>query len=349
MNIVLSIPNFRTAGSQFVVLNLYELFKSFGHKTYILIEDKNWIFPGRVDQNDQLVLPKKKNRKTKGKISYTLNLSNLLNRINCKIFHSWDYRSDPWEAIACRLTGTKYVYTKKNNAWSKKWILKSCLANHIAYDNPRMGETMLGRFKASKKSFIPHGIDTKVFYPGYDSINHVIGCIGNVVENKNQLIILKALSKLPKNIKVKFYGNSEPNYLRKLKKLIQQYNLINRVSFEGYVENDKLPQILHTLDAIILPSFSEAFGVILIEAMACGTYCIASHSGGGTDYILGNGKYGGLFPPNDEDKLVSLVEEIYNNPKKIAYKKHLALKKVHNSFTIKNEAYKYLEVYHSLV
>ena len=66
------------------------------------------------------------------------------------------------------------------------------------------------------------------------------------------------------------------------------------------------PQALNAADALVLPSVAEAFGLVLVEAMACGLPVIACRAHGPAE-IIADGKTGWLIRPDDEEALVDAV------------------------------------------
>jgi glycosyltransferase involved in cell wall biosynthesis len=78
----------------------------------------------------------------------------------------------------------------------------------------------------------------------------------------------------------------------------------NRQAFlAGWCPHEQLPQALNAADALVLPSVAEAFGLVLVEAMACGLPVIASRAHGPAA-IVAHGSTGWLIRPDDEDALV---------------------------------------------
>lgn len=73
-----------------------------------------------------------------------------------------------------------------------------------------------------------------------------------------------------RNVHVLMAGNSEPDYLSYLQKLVTQYNLSNYVSFPGFVTGRDKNLLLQGADIFALPSHSENFGIAVAEAMAAG-------------------------------------------------------------------------------
>jgi glycosyltransferase involved in cell wall biosynthesis len=79
-----------------------------------------------------------------------------------------------------------------------------------------------------------------------------------------------------------------------------------QVFLAGWRTHEQLPQALNAADALVLPSVAEAFGLVLVEAMACGVPVIASRAPGPAA-IVADGATGWLIPPDDEDALVKAL------------------------------------------
>lgn len=347
INILYTIPNFKTAGSQFVLLGLYNGLDRTVFQPYVLVEKFPDIFPTLIPLEERLHLTEEVGKKT-----YIYQLARLLKKKKIDILHSWDYKSNSIEALACRKAGVSYLYTKKNNAWSKRWFAKSFLSKHIAYNNP----DMLSRFFSSKwlkkkVSFIPHGIDTAVFYPRPSKIEAekiTIGCIGVLGPNKNQLFLLKALTKLPTNYQVFFFGKEDATYRGLLDDFIAKNQLSERVFFKGYIENHQIPEVMATFYMAVLPSVQEGLPLSIMEAMACGVPILSSNSGGGARYLLEEVEAECIFDLEDTH---CLTEQILQLAKDQEVKKRLisyGLHRVKEHFSIGKEVANYSKLYHKL-
>jgi glycosyltransferase involved in cell wall biosynthesis len=96
--------------------------------------------------------------------------------------------------------------------------------------------------------------------------------------------------------------------------LITARRIGNRQVFlAGWRAHDELPEALNAADALVLPSVAEAFGLVLIEAMACGLPVIACRAHGPAA-IVADGRTGWLVPPDDEDALVDVLATAASNP-----------------------------------
>ncbi len=306
IKILYSIPNFKTAGSQYVLLSLFRNIDKTAFDPYICVEKFPDTVPVDIEKSRSL-----KFKWTNNKFQNILGFRSLLKKHKIDIVHSWDYKSNYLEALACGISGVKYLYTKKNNSWSKRWKLKSFLSNHIAYDNPEMKKRFFDSFLFRNKiTFIPHGIAIDVFKPLGKKANQTfnIGCVGNIGINKNQIFLIEALNDLPENVVLHLYGNEEVAYRKLLEEQIMKHNIKKRVQFHGFIENNDLPEIYTKLDLFVLASFQEGMPVSILEALACGVPVLSSDSGGGSKYLLASDN---IFSLKDPRELVEKILKIY--------------------------------------
>jgi spore coat protein SA len=101
---------------------------------------------------------------------------------------------------------------------------------------------------------------------------------------------------------VEYYEN---DYGATLKKLVPEH-LGGRVHFLGPVPHADLPKYYRYADVLINPSFSESFGMSLVEAMASGKPVVATRVGGMTE-IVGDGRCGVLVPRGDPHALADAI------------------------------------------
>lgn len=305
--ILFTIPNFRTAGSQYVLLSLYRRIDKTVFDPYICVEKPFETFPDEIPADRQLNF-----LWTNNTLQDILHFRSFLGKHKIDIVHSWDYKSNYLEALASKFAGVNYLYTKKNNSWSRPWKLKSFFSKHIAYDNPAMKDRFFGNFLFRNKiTFIPHGVDTDIFKPMEKTPRETfnIGCIGNIGSNKNQLFIVEALKGLPENVVLHLYGNEDKDYRDKLDQYINSNNLNGRVYFHGYIANIALPEVYRNIDLFVLASFQEGLPVSILEAMACGVPVLSSDSGGGAKYLL-NPAY--IFSLENPSELIDKILRFYN-------------------------------------
>jgi glycosyltransferase involved in cell wall biosynthesis len=125
--------------------------------------------------------------------------------------------------------------------------------------------------------------------------------------------VIKALSKLPDNIKFVILG--EGGLKEKLQGLAKNSNVSDRVIFKGFVSHSEMPKYLKACDIFIRPSLSEGMGNSFIEAMAAKLPVIATPVGGIVDFLVDN-KTGYFCQPENPDSIVKAVKKIINDPQK---------------------------------
>ena len=80
------------------------------------------------------------------------------------------------------------------------------------------------------------------------------------------------------------------------------------VSFLGLVPDVDLPRLYGDSDLFVMPSTKEGFGIVFLEAMACGTPVVAGNQDGSVDAVLG-GRLGRLVDPDDLPALTDAIDE----------------------------------------
>jgi glycosyltransferase involved in cell wall biosynthesis len=102
-------------------------------------------------------------------------------------------------------------------------------------------------------------------------------------------------------------------YLQELEALTQSLGGEDNVLFMG--EREDVPEILRSLDVLLMPSWFEPFGRAIIEAMAMGVPVVATDVGGPTE-IVANGKEGVLLPPRDPERWAKVVAALLEDPER---------------------------------
>ena len=119
---------------------------------------------------------------------------------------------------------------------------------------------------------------------------------------------IKAFINMPK-VKLTIVGNGlEYN---NLKLLINKENMNKQISLYGKANRNEVKTLLQESDAFVLSSEYETFGVVIIEAMACGLPVVSTKCGG-AESIINSEKLGVLAEINI-DSLASELLYLYNN------------------------------------
>lgn len=134
-------------------------------------------------------------------------------------------------------------------------------------------------------------------------------CVGRVNELKGVDVAIEALAQLPADTSLDILGRAEPAYRARLGETIARFGVADRVRFE-VVERSDLPARYRAADALLFPvRWEEPFGLVPIEAMACGTPVVATGLGGSAEFLTDGGNCL-LVPPNDPAALASAVTRL---------------------------------------
>ncbi|MDR2967508.1 MAG: glycosyltransferase family 4 protein [Methanobacteriaceae archaeon] len=135
----------------------------------------------------------------------------------------------------------------------------------------------------------------------------IILFVGNIIKRKNVATIIEAKKLLKEDCTLVIVGDGP--LLNSLKSKVEAEKIANVIftGSRGDVEN-----IIPSSDLLILPSYSESFGLVLIEALACGKPAIGSNVGGIKEIITEN--VGLLVEPRDSKGLANAIDLILSNP-----------------------------------
>lgn len=169
---------------------------------------------------------------------------------------------------------------------------------------------------SEKIEVIPPGVDIREFnniFHNAISAHKEILYVGQLIKRKGIEYLLYAFQIVcnnHKNVYLRLIGNGLD--IERLKELSNELKISDKVIFEGYVHHDEIIKFYEKCDIFVLPSLSESFGQVLLEAMACRRPCIASNIVGPNEIII-HEKTGYLFPSKDYDKLAEYISVMIEN------------------------------------
>jgi glycosyltransferase involved in cell wall biosynthesis len=140
-----------------------------------------------------------------------------------------------------------------------------------------------------------------------------IVCIGRLDFVKGQDVLIRACSLLPRNLgdaQLELIGEGSQHHA--LRHLARAHGLEGRCIFSGNLPPSEVLRKVASAAVAIVPSRSEAFGFVAVEAMAVGTPVVVSNVGGLRE-IVDNGVSGLLVPPDDPDSLASAIGLLLSN------------------------------------
>ena len=133
--------------------------------------------------------------------------------------------------------------------------------------------------------------------------------VGNLVPTKNLPLLLRAHARARASTRMSLTVVGGGPLRATLEALALSLGVADSVRFLGVQSRQEVADLMARAAALLLPSLSEGWGVVIAEALACGTPVVASRVGGVPE-IVGSEAGGILVPPGDEDALTQALAEI---------------------------------------
>jgi D-inositol-3-phosphate glycosyltransferase len=209
------------------------------------------------------------------------------------------------------------------------------LADRIVAATPAELAQLQWLYEADTKKIvvIPPGVDISHFYPipedeakefiGIPPCDHMLLFVGRIEPLKGIDTLIEALSIMRKDhvfvCLTVIGGNPETDQddnkseMARLQLLREKYGLEDLIAFLGSRSQDTLPYYYSAADAVVVPSQYESFGLVALEAMACGTPVVASQVGG-LAFLIQDGVTGYTVPADDPQALADRLTTLVNNP-----------------------------------
>jgi glycosyltransferase involved in cell wall biosynthesis len=99
----------------------------------------------------------------------------------------------------------------------------------------------------------------------------------------------------------------------RLRRIVVEMGLQEHVVLTGFVPEDELPDLYRLCDFFVMPSQAEGFGIVFLEALACGRRVVAGNSDASAEPLLG-GKLGELVDPQDSSALAATLLRLARDP-----------------------------------
>ena len=232
-------------------------------------------------------------------------------------------------------------------------------ADRILVSNPYLLDSSphLAPF-VSKCVIVPYGLDLSKFQATPDvraraeeirreAGKPVVLFVGVLRYYKGLDYLLRAMTEVDATLVIVGQGPME----QELRQLAQELGLNGRVLLRGQVDDAELVASYHAADVFVLPSShrSEAFGLVQVEAMACGVPIVCTELGTGTTYVNRHGETGLVVPPADPPALAAAINQLLADP---LLRKKLGqggIQRAHSDFEVRGMAARIHSVYHQLL
>ncbi|WP_284979825.1 glycosyltransferase [Arthrobacter sp. fls2-241-R2A-200] len=212
-------------------------------------------------------------------------------------------------------------------AWLEPWVGRT--ADWVIATCPdEVFELKVLGISRSKISIAPCGVDLALFQGTADAEprerTHRILSVGRLVQRKGVDLIIQALPLLAEagfdDVELLIVGGSgdalnleEDPEAQRLRSLAKELGVEDKVTMRGQVPRDAMPGIFRSADAVVCTPWYEPFGIVPLEAMACGVPVVAAAVGGLRETVVDQ-KTGLQVPPRDPEAIAEALVKLLGDP-----------------------------------
>lgn len=318
MRILYLITGLGLGGAEKVVVDLADQMVNRGHTVCIAYLKGNIVVKPK-SENVQMISLGLESPKQLLKALY--NFRQLIRQFKPDVVHAHMVHANIFARLArlmCKLP--KLICTAHNsNEGGKIRMLAYRYTNWLSDFNTNVSQEATdsliqkGAFDQGNLHTVYNGIDLSKFYPDENSsktLNQKIEflSVGRFNEQKDYPNLLHAIAQvIQRNQNVHFNIAGDGELRPMIEVLIEQLGIGQYVRLLG--RRDDVPDLMRQADCFVLSSKYEGFGLVVAEAMACGTFVIATDCGGVKEVM---GGYGYLIPSQNHNILAAKILDFIN-------------------------------------
>jgi len=216
------------------------------------------------------------------------------------------------------------------NDWMRQWAERECGRKRVV--------------------FAPPGVDCDRFWPQPTRTRRYLLCFGRLGdERKNHGLLLRAYARivalLPDAPPLVIAGRGK--FPDALKQLQAELGLRNRVEIRENVPEEELPALYAGAAVFLLSSDEEGLGLVLLEAMACGTPVVSTDCGGPAEIVVPG--TGHLVPIGDAEMLAAKTVDLLSDADGLAAAGAAARRRMEEHFSLEQTGERFIKAYRELV
>lgn len=208
--------------------------------------------------------------------------------------------------IISNIVSTQYLFSDKIIAVSAD-VKKDLCKNHGIKD----GLCVTIRNPLDVENVINKSIENVEHEWFLDSVPIILG-VGRFVEQKQFSVLIESFELLTRREDVRLVLAGDGPLRKKLHSLAVELGIEERVDFLGFVSNPY--KYMRRAQLLAISSQYEGFGVVVVEALACGTPIVSTNCPGGPSDILNDGEYGELVDVGDPNELAEAMARTLKDP-----------------------------------
>ena len=219
--------------------------------------------------------------------------------------------------LGCRLVVTSHgsdaslPYEKGELAALRKWCDQ---ADRVVAVSSALAEKIRKSGTQTPIEVILNGFRTEHLSPPQEKEPYTFVQVGHLISQKRVDVTIRAFAKIVQShpdARLTIIGHGSQR--ETLEQLCQACGVAHKVTFTGQIPNAQVLEHLSRSQFFIMPSVREGFGIVYIEAMACGCITVGTKGEGIAD-VIRNGENGFLVTPDAPEEIVSIAQDCLEHP-----------------------------------
>lgn len=178
-----------------------------------------------------------------------------------------------------------------------------------------------------KPIYIPNFIEKIPKEKSSVQSNHIV-TVGRLSKEKGHLDLIEVMDKvhkegIPFHLDIIGAGPEEES----IQKAIVNYDLTDFITMHGFLSKENMDPIMKEASLFVLPSYTESFGIVILEAMSYGIPCLAFDSAQGASEIIEDNWDGYLVANRDKERMAKRIVQLLKSPNRRVVMSSNALKK----------------------
>ena len=220
-------------------------------------------------------------------------------------------------------------------------------ANAVVTNSDGLKRLAQNFIKEIEYQVIPNGIDTKIFFPGKQTINSRVKLlsVSRLITRKRIEMIIDAVQALKLNghcVHLTIAG--EGDLLQCLMAQVKTLSLHDEVTFLGIVPPEKVPNLYREHDIFLMASIHEGMSNAMLEAMASGLPVVTTPCEGVSELVVDNGV---VLESSTASEMATAISHLINSPEKMETMQLAACRQA-KLFTWESSGQKYVSLYHEI-
>ena len=258
-------------------------------------------------------------------------LGRLMRRGRFEIVHAHSFRTELAAVLWGKLLGRAPIVVRTVHNWDEFYVqsryARLARASAAQLDRIVVISEAVGRYlrergglPGDRMTRIYYGIDVGDWGTGGEAASSqpltpnrrppTLGIVARLAPQKGHRVLFDAMPRVLERIpsaRLRVIGHEELSSVAELRAYAERRGVADRIQFEGF--RGDVPALLRELDLLVLPSFWEGFGLVLLEAMAAGRPVVATRVGPIPEVVL-DGETGLLVEPGDPEGLAGAIVRV---------------------------------------